>query len=84
MLYKEKTMQHDKAINGRDSPCHPVQDEMIAKAKEWRPAYFISCQQRQRSLPDESANPYALIILNQPISNTAVFSEACNGGECTS
>jgi len=55
---------------------------MIAKVKEWRPASYISSQQRRKCLPEESANPYALIILNQPISNTAVFSKAYNDGEC--
>lgn len=55
---------------------------MKAKVKEWRPASYISSQQRRECFPDEPANPYALIILNQPISNTAVFSEAYNDGEC--
>ena len=55
--------------------------ETIASVKEWRPAYYISKQHRRKSLADDSVNPYALIILNQPISNRTIFSEVCNGGE---
>lgn len=56
--------------------------EMKAGVKEWRPASYISYQHRQNSLPDESAHPYALVILNQPISNADIFSEAYQCGEC--
>lgn len=51
-------------------------------AKEWRPAYYISNQHRQDSVATgESVDPYAVLILNQPISNRGVFSEVCCGGE---
>ncbi|KAI9879847.1 MAG: hypothetical protein M1830_006870 [Pleopsidium flavum] len=50
--------------------------------KQWRPAFYISNQHRQNSVArGDSSNPYALLLLNQPISNSAVFSEICCGAQ---
>ena len=47
------------------------------KSKVWEPARFLSYEE----YTSKPGNPYAVVILNQPIENVNLFIQICSQGE---